>query len=145
MEAAVTKEIPHFPGYFVDTNGCVYSNLNKDKQLIVKKLHHKKSRSSGQYCDVNLYQRSINGKGRGLRKKVHHLVLETFVGPRPINGVARHLNDNSLDNHLSNLKWGNQKENSDDFFKNFIIKSDFFKFVEKKYPDVIKEFNDSHQ
>lgn len=137
------KEIPTFPGYFVDINGCVYSSLNAEKQLKPKKLHLKKSQSSGQYYDVNLYQRNILGRGRGFRKKVHHLVLETFVGPRPENGIARHLNDNPLDNRLSNLKWGNQKENSDDFFKNFIIKSEFFKFVEKKYPEIIKEFNNS--
>ncbi len=49
--------------------------------------------------------------GRGRQVKVHALVLETFVGPRPEGMVARHINSNPLDNRLVNLAWGTLEEN----------------------------------
>lgn len=47
-------------------------------------------------------------------RSVHHLVLESFVGPRPSGGQCRHLNGITNDNRLSNLLWGTQEENSAD-------------------------------
>lgn len=51
--------------------------------------------------------------------KVHRLVLEHFVGPRPEGAVSRHLNDNSSDNRASNLAWGTLAENAADTHNNF--------------------------
>lgn len=45
---------------------------------------------------------------------VHALVLEAFVGPRPAGMHVRHLNGNSLDNRLENLRWGTPAENAQD-------------------------------
>ena len=45
-------------------------------------------------------------------KKIHQLVLEAFVGPRPDGCVACHKNDDSSDNRLSNLEWGTRKHNA---------------------------------
>src|SRR3989442_771331 len=46
--------------------------------------------------------------------KVHTLVLEAFVGPRPEGAVCRHLNGDARDNRPENLVWGTHKQNSDD-------------------------------
>ncbi len=46
--------------------------------------------------------------------KIHILALEVFEGPRPAGTVARHLNGDSTDNRLSNLRWGTSEENYDD-------------------------------
>lgn len=44
--------------------------------------------------------------------KVHRLVAEAFLGPRPSEqAVVIHLNEDSKDNMITNLKWGTQKEN----------------------------------
>ena len=48
---------------------------------------------------------------------VHRLVLEAFVGPCPCNMECRHLDGNSLNNNLSNLKWGTRLENQQDSIK----------------------------
>ena len=129
------KEIPLYPGYFADTNGCIYSKLKGN--LKVRKL---RINPDGRY-DVNLYRRKERGRGRSFKRTVHQLILETFVGPKPKGGVGRHLNDNPLDNRLVNLAWGTRKENSDDFYKrNVILKSDFYRFIEKKYPEIIREY-----
>lgn len=47
-------------------------------------------------------------------KKVHLLVLETFVGPRPEGLVSRHLNGEGTDNRRANLCWGTPHENAMD-------------------------------
>jgi len=39
------------------------------------------------------------------------LVLETFVGPRPPGHEADHINEDSLDNRLANLRWLTAAEN----------------------------------
>lgn len=131
------KEVPEFPGYFVDTNGLVYSKLRQN----VLKLRKLRLSPNGMY-DVNLYKRNKNGlRGRAYKRMVHQLVLEAFVGPKPENYVARHLNDYPLDNRLCNLKWGTRQENSDDCKINTILKSKFYQFIKNKYPHIIEEYN----
>lgn len=56
----------------------------------------------------------LQGGGRKIRRRVHHLVLEAFVGPRPKNAETRHLNGNSSDNRAENLRWGTGSENRQD-------------------------------
>lgn len=47
--------------------------------------------------------------------RVHVLVCETFLGPRPTpKGVVRHLNGVADDNRLENLAWGTAQENAND-------------------------------
>jgi hypothetical protein len=58
------------------------------------------------YQYVNLYQ---NGPHH---RKVHHLVLETFVGPRLPGAEGCHWDGNPTNNHVSNLRWGTSSENN---------------------------------
>lgn len=58
----------------------------------------------------------IDGKVRHLY--VHRMVLEAFVGPCPTDHVARHLDDNKENNHLSNLAWGSESDNAYDKVRN---------------------------
>lgn len=55
---------------------------------------------------------ALNGRTR--TRLVHHLVLLTFVGPRPEGMVACHTNDVPHDNRLENLRWDTQEENMAD-------------------------------
>lgn len=64
---------------------------------------------TGTYYSVLL---TIGGRPR--LKRVHHMVLDAFVGPRGPGQEARHLNGNRLDNRLSNLRWGTRTENGND-------------------------------
>lgn len=45
---------------------------------------------------------------------VHVLVLEAFVGPRPVGSYGCHRNGNPRTNKLDNLYWGTPTENSAD-------------------------------
>lgn len=51
-------------------------------------------------------------------KKVHLLVAEAFIGPRPKGAVCRHLNDDPSDNRVENLRWGTASENQQDSVRN---------------------------
>ena len=56
-----------------------------------------------------------NDKRKTKTKRIHILVLETFVGPRPDKYVARHFpNQVKTDNRLCNLSWGTCGQNSQD-------------------------------
>lgn len=47
-------------------------------------------------------------------KKVHHLVAEAFLGPRPEGLLIRHLNGDGGDNRAENLAYGTHAENAAD-------------------------------
>ena len=49
--------------------------------------------------------------GRRVTLYAHVMVLETFVGARPVGMVAAHRNNKHHDNRLTNLRWATQKEN----------------------------------
>lgn len=58
-----------------------------------------------------------NGKRK--RWYVHRLVLEAFVGPPPEETTyALHRDDNPINNHLDNLRWGTALENAADLRRN---------------------------
>jgi hypothetical protein len=66
------------------------------------------ARDNDGYVIVRL---SKNGKVK--HKKVHVLVLEAFVGPRPIQKQSCHFPDRDKENNrLSNLSWGTSKRNN---------------------------------
>ena len=50
--------------------------------------------------------------------QIGRLILEAFVGPCPEGMECRHLDDNGLNNQLSNLAWGTKKENAADRKRN---------------------------
>lgn len=66
------------------------------------------------YARVNIKNRF----GVNVVRLVHQLVLEAFVGPRPPGALTRHINDDGMDNRLTNLRWGTTRENVEDAFLN---------------------------
>lgn len=67
---------------------------------------------SGGYPFVHL------GRRPQRRVRIHVLVLETFVGPRPAGLYGLHGDDNKTNGRLSNLRWGTQSENISDAWVN---------------------------
>lgn len=70
------------------------------------------------YDDGGSLQVNLCWNGKRSQRKVHHLVLEAFVGPRPDGLECRHLNDDHTDNRLENLRWGTSSENKHDLVRN---------------------------
>lgn len=55
---------------------------------------------------------TINGKV--LYRQIHVLMLESFVGPRPIGMYGLHHDDNKSNNTFPNVQWGTPSQNSYD-------------------------------
>lgn len=53
-------------------------------------------------------------KGKRAWKTVHSLVLIAFVGPRPKNHDACHINGDRMDVRLCNLRWDTRRANIED-------------------------------
>lgn len=56
--------------------------------------------------------------GRSVYRKVHYLVLEAFAGTRPEGMLALHRDDDTANNHISNLYWGTPGQNMLDRSRN---------------------------
>jgi hypothetical protein len=50
----------------------------------------------------------------GRQRRLHCVVLEAFRGLRPAGMIARHLDGDRRNNHISNLRWGTSRENEAD-------------------------------
>lgn len=68
----------------------------------------------------NVPQVALCRDGTIRTKKVHQLVLEAFVGPKPKGKECCHANDNPEDNRLINLSWGTRTDNMNDRVRNGI-------------------------
>ena len=108
------KPVPGYDGYYD------VSNTGEVRSWYVVGRH-----GSGQRMGVprilkpsvndGAYLRVILTEDRAARaRRVHHLVLEAFVGPRPSGMITRHINGNPADNCIGNLAYGTFAENAAD-------------------------------
>jgi hypothetical protein len=96
-------------GYFFDENFNIWSVVRgKPRQL---KASPRWKNGGPRNKHLRVY---VNGKNRDL----HRLIFETFKGPIPEGMIVRHLDDDALNNHPSNLEVGTVQDNSDDCTRN---------------------------
>lgn len=100
-----TRPIPSYPGYFASSAGHVYST----RQGSLKQLKECPLPRYPNYRRVNVWR-----DAKQTTRLIHDLVLTTFVGPRPKGLQGRHLDGDSQNNRLKNLKWGTRLENAAD-------------------------------
>jgi hypothetical protein len=103
------RPIPGFPGYQITTDGRVWS---EPKTTSHKKGKWLKPCITNGYVYAGLYQ-----NGKCFDRRVHRLVLETYVGPCPKGMEACHNNGDRRDNRLENLRWGTRSANIYDAVK----------------------------
>ena len=110
MENRILKPISGFPGYYINKNGRIWSgpkssNYNKHGKFLNPSLAH-------EYFQVRLYKNK-----KYYNRRVHRLVLETFVGPCPDGMETCHNNGIHTDNRLENLRWDTHSNNQKDSVK----------------------------
>ena len=102
------KQIRFNENYYISIDGKVYS---KHAQSLIKTPITSIGRKN--YKRVDIY---FNGKQKHF--VIHRLVYDTWVEPIDRTCQINHRDDNSLNNHVSNLYKGTQKENIRDCIKN---------------------------
>lgn len=105
--------VPGFPAYAVGDDGSVWSRLKRNGGKPCVLGNHwsplKQVADKGGYLCLGLHR-----EGKTYRRRVHHLVLEAFVGPRPNGSECCHGDGNRANNRVGNLRWGTKAENDAD-------------------------------
>jgi AraC-like DNA-binding protein len=111
LPGEIWKPVPGFDGYEVSNKGRVRSYLANftGTRMEEPRLKSFSSVNKGGYMSAPLMR-----NGEMVLRKLHHLVLEAFVGPRPEGMQTRHLDGNPANNCVENLAWGTAKENGED-------------------------------
>ena len=125
-----------FESYEVSNFGNVRKKLLSGEYKILK-CSILKTGKGYKYFQINREKKRIN-------YLVHHLVAKLFIGERPDNLVIDHIDRNTLNNNISNLRYITQKENTHntDRFIECIDEKDTkkrHKIVNKKYREEHKE------
>lgn len=97
-------EIPGYPNYKLDENGCPWSNKRNG---IYIKMAYKLYPTRGRYPEVSL----ISSDGKRKTWRIHCLVAKLFLGNRPIDCDISHIDGNNSNFHPSNLRWSSRSEN----------------------------------
>ena len=105
------KPIEGCEGYYITTDGTVLTTkkskrYNMDgKTRVLKPKIHKKG-----YYYVGLFVGSGSNAKR-IWKRVHRIVIESFVGAIPSDREIDHIDSNKANNTLSNLRIVTRQEN----------------------------------
>jgi hypothetical protein len=108
------RDVVGIPGYKVGRNGAVLTCRVTSRGM----TDTWKPLKCSPFGRKGYLMATMRLDGRTIRKLVHHLVLEAFVGPRPDGMVGCHDNDDNTDNSLGNLRWDTHKKNCEDRARN---------------------------
>ncbi len=101
------RDVVGFPGYRVGSDGSVWSCRNR---WGVTPWRQMRPRRNGKTNHLSVTVQC--GKSVQVKRYVHVLVLEAFLGACPNGMEACHAPDpNPENNHTSNLRWDTHKEN----------------------------------
>jgi hypothetical protein len=112
------RTIPGFSRYDISEYGQIRCGLNAKK---IHKAHLKPGQLLVLGKDEQGYLRCWlrSDQSNVIRVRAHQMVALAFCGPRPSKKhFALHWDDNPINNHYSNIRWGTQKQNIDDAYRN---------------------------
>ena len=119
------RPVPGFPNYEISDSGLVRTiahtttyttrtGVTRTRRFPSQPVKTRVAKGFGEHVIVQL------DAGEGMKsRRVHRLVLEAFVGPPPNSkSLGLHGDDDKLNNHLSNLRWGTYSDNGHDAVRN---------------------------
>lgn len=110
------RQLVNYPDYWVSQDGQVKSSeavyRGVDGRLVYRKGGVLTPYLANGYPTVTL-----SGPGWHKTKRVHVLVAEAYLGPRPEGACIRHLDGDVWNMSVSNLRYGTWAENNQDRVK----------------------------
>jgi HNH endonuclease/NUMOD4 motif len=85
----------------------------RSRTVATKILSTTRPTNHEKYPTVTLWRNNIP-----IRRRIHDVVTEAFIGPRPSGLETLHWDDNPLNNKLTNLRYGTHAENKADQIRN---------------------------
>lgn len=124
------KTLDDYPKYKINESGII---VNKKNHII------KPAQSNSGYLRVALEKYDENGKliSRA-NESVHRLVAKTFIQNQEDFQVVMHLDNDKMNNHVTNLKWGTQQDNVQQAIDDGLFPS------QKNWRTVYEIFNNNH-
>ena len=108
------KPYPRSPHYIVGNDGSIWNSIFRNGttlHVLGRPRQLAMSPSKG-YLTV-----TICNNGKRFCGKVHAMVLEAFVGQKPVKHEGAHWDGNRKNNHIGNLRWTTVKENNHDKYR----------------------------
>jgi len=113
-------EINGFTGYYIDTNGRVFTEKKGVRNLKGELRELKPSKKKTGYLYTNIYWGKKITERASLR--IHRVVYETFIGIIPEGFVVDHINNIKDDNRLENLQLLTPKDNTIKYWETELAK-----------------------
>lgn len=106
------KDILNYEGYYQISNLGRVKSLEKNillgtRKCVYKTLMKKPTITKRGYWEISLYK-----NGKGIRKKIHRLLALSFIDNPKNCPQVNHIDNNRLNNEISNLEWVTNRENS---------------------------------
>jgi hypothetical protein len=107
------REVPGYDGYFVSSDGRVYSERVSGRGSSCKRGSRKLLKG---WTDKDGYPHVVlQASDKRRTVAVHRLVAAAFIGPRPFeSAIVRHLDDVPTNNNWRNLAYGTYLDNAID-------------------------------
>ena len=102
----VWKDVVGYEGLYQVSNTGKIKSLKLNREVFKNRIVKGRGNKDGYVKCL------LSNKGKCEQKYLHKIIAETFI-PNPENKPqVDHINCNSLDNRVENLRWCNQKENN---------------------------------
>jgi|ERR1035437_343415 hypothetical protein len=112
------KILKDYPAYRIFIDGKLESKWqkgNRHSKIVYTEWHELKIKyDSNGYCCTAL----CDGFNKPKTFRIHNIVLNEFIGKKPVGLCVRHLDGNKKNNSLTNLCYGTYLENENDKHNN---------------------------
>lgn len=149
LEGEVWKDISGYEGLYQASNKGRIKSISsggkrfKKEKILVPYLRERSNLKNRQNLQTH-YQVRLSKNGEGKNYNVHHLIAETFIGPRPKGYHVRHGLGGPYDNSIENLSYGTRQDNENDKFEHRKVfrKKKLKKLSVEDVEKIVKEYQD---